>query len=71
MKLVESTTGSISSDGLAALALALISTLRVEDQRKVLSEAIGSLSTSPGVNRDEARRIVGAMLRQLGPAAAP
>jgi hypothetical protein len=72
MKLVESAGGSISSDGLAALALvtALINTLRAEDQRKVLSEAIGSLSTAPGTNRDEARRIVGAMLGQLGPTAA-
>jgi hypothetical protein len=69
MKLVESTGGNISSDGLAALALvtALINTLRAEEQRKVLSEALTFLSTSPGMNRDEARRIVDAMLGQLGP----
>jgi hypothetical protein len=73
MKFVEPTGGNASSDGLAALALvtALINTLRAEDQRKVLSEAIASLQTSPGMNRDDARRIVGAMLRQLGPTAAP
>jgi hypothetical protein len=67
MKLVESRSGDNSSDGLAALALvtALINTLRVEEQRQVLSEAITFLS--PGMNRDEARRIVGAMLGQLGP----
>jgi hypothetical protein len=69
MRLVESLSGDNSSDGLAALALvtALINTLRVEEQRQVLSEAITFLSTSPGMNRDEARRIVGAMLGQLGP----
>ncbi|HET6220789.1 MAG TPA: hypothetical protein VFE11_01435 [Dongiaceae bacterium] len=69
MKLVESRSGGISSDGLAALALvtALIGTLPVGEQRKVLSEAIALLPTSPGTDRDEARRIVGAMLGQLGP----
>jgi hypothetical protein len=50
MNLVDPTGGAISSDGLAALALvtALISTLRVEDQRKVRSEAIASLPPRPG-----------------------
>jgi hypothetical protein len=69
MKLVESRCGNISPDGLAALALvtALINTPRAGEQRTVLSEAIAFLSTSPGTDRDEARRIVGAMLGQLGP----
>jgi hypothetical protein len=69
MKLVESRIGTNSSDGLAALALvtALIDTLPVGEQRKVLSEGIALLSTSPATNRDEARRIVSAMLAQPGP----
>jgi hypothetical protein len=69
MKLVESRSGNISSDGLAALALvtALINTLPVGEQRKVLSAGIMLLSTSPGTNRDDARRMVGEMLGQLGP----
>jgi hypothetical protein len=69
MKLVESSAGNISSDGLSALALvtALINTLRAGEQRAVLAEAIAFLSTSPGTNRDEARRVVSEMLRQLGP----
>jgi hypothetical protein len=69
MKLVEPRSGVISSDGMAALALvtAVIDSLPVNEQRKVLSEAAALLSTSPGMNRDEARRIVSAMLAQLGP----
>jgi hypothetical protein len=69
MKLVESHSGVSSSDGLAALALvtALIDTLPVGEQRKVLSAGIALLLTTPGTNRDEARRIVSAMLAQLGP----
>jgi hypothetical protein len=69
MKLVESHSGVNSPDGLAALALvtALIDGLPVGEQRKVLSEGIALLLSSPGTNRDEARRIVGAMLGQLGP----
>lgn len=72
MKLEESRGGANSSDGLAALALvtALIDTLAVGEQRKVLSQAAELLSTSPGVNRDEARRIVNAMLAQLAPSLA-
>jgi hypothetical protein len=34
----------------------LIDTLPVGEQRKVLSEGIALLSTTPGTNRDEARR---------------
>ena len=69
MKLVESRGGISSPDGLAALALmaSLIDSLPVNEQRKVISGAIALLPTSPGANRDEARRIVSAMLAQLGP----
>jgi hypothetical protein len=69
MKLVEPREGVVSSDGLAALALitAVIDGLPVNEQRRVLSAAAALLLTSPGVNRDEARRIVSAMLAQLGP----
>jgi hypothetical protein len=69
MKLVEPRGGVSSSDGMVALALvtALIDSLPVNEQRKLLSEAATALSTSPALNRDEARRMVGAMLAQLGP----
>jgi hypothetical protein len=68
MKLVESRSGAFLSYGLAALAIvtALIDTLPVGEQRGVLIEATTLLTTSPGMNRDETRRMASAMLAQLG-----
>jgi hypothetical protein len=69
MKLEESHGGVSSADGLAALALvtAMINALPTADQHAVLTAAAALLPAAPGYNRDDARRMIGAMFAQIGP----
>lgn len=69
MKLEESHGGVSSADGLAALALvtAMINASPKGDQRAGLTAAAALLPAAPGYNRNDARRMIGAMFAHIGP----
>jgi hypothetical protein len=66
MELELSRTG-FSADGLATLALltAMIETLPIGEQRTVLTRAAALVPGGSGPRRNEARRMISAMLAQI------
>jgi hypothetical protein len=65
---LELSRAGFSAGGMVALAIltAMIETLPVGEQRTVLTRAAALVPEGSGPRRDEARRMIGAMLAQTG-----